>query len=78
VLKTPEQGAATSVLLATSPELAGVSGRYFEDCNEAPVVANDSDGSTGVRAYAVDSAAAKRLWEVSLEMLETPVPQAAA
>jgi NAD(P)-dependent dehydrogenase (short-subunit alcohol dehydrogenase family) len=78
VLKTLEQGAATSVLLATSPELAGVSGRYFEDCNEAPVVANDSDGSTGVRAYAVDSAAAKRLWEVSLEMLETPVPQAAA
>jgi NAD(P)-dependent dehydrogenase (short-subunit alcohol dehydrogenase family) len=78
VLKTLEQGAATSVLLATSPELAGVSGRYFEDCNEARVVANDSDGSTGVRAYAVDSAAAKRLWEVSLEMLETPVPQAAA
>jgi NAD(P)-dependent dehydrogenase (short-subunit alcohol dehydrogenase family) len=78
VLKTLEQGAATSVLLATSPELAGVSGRYYEDCNEAPVVANDSDGSTGVRAYAVDSAAAKRLWEVSLEMLETPVPQAAA
>jgi NAD(P)-dependent dehydrogenase (short-subunit alcohol dehydrogenase family) len=78
VLKTLEQGAATSVLLATSPELAGVSGRYFEDCNEAPVVANDSDASTGVRAYAVDSAAAKRLWEVSLEMLETPVPQAAA
>jgi NAD(P)-dependent dehydrogenase (short-subunit alcohol dehydrogenase family) len=78
VLKTLEQGAATSVLLATSPELAGVSGRYFEDCNEAPVVANDSDASTGVRAYAIDSAAAKRLWEVSLEMLETPVPQAAA
>jgi NAD(P)-dependent dehydrogenase (short-subunit alcohol dehydrogenase family) len=78
VLKTLEQGAATSVLLATSPELAGVSGRYFEDCNEAPVVANDSDASTGVRAYAIDSAAAKRLWQVSLEMLETPVPQAAA
>jgi hypothetical protein len=71
-MKTPEQGAATSVLLATSPELAGVSGRYFEDCNEAPVVADDFDGSGGVRAYALDPAAAERLWEVSLEMLATP------
>jgi NAD(P)-dependent dehydrogenase (short-subunit alcohol dehydrogenase family) len=76
VMKTPEQGAATSVLLATSPELAGVSGRYFEDCNEAPVVANDFEGGTGVRAYAVDPAAAERLWDVSLRMLETPLPQA--
>ena len=33
--KTPEQGAATSVLVATSPLLDGVGGRYFEDCNEA-------------------------------------------
>jgi NAD(P)-dependent dehydrogenase (short-subunit alcohol dehydrogenase family) len=74
VLKTPEQGAATSVLLATSPELAGVSGRYFEDCNEAPVVANDFEGGTGVRAYAVDPAAAKLLWDISLRMLETPLP----
>ena len=35
VWKTPEQGAATSVLVATSPLLDGVGGRYFEDCNEA-------------------------------------------
>jgi NAD(P)-dependent dehydrogenase (short-subunit alcohol dehydrogenase family) len=35
--KTPEQGAATSVLLATSPRLQDIGGRYFEDCNEAPV-----------------------------------------
>jgi NAD(P)-dependent dehydrogenase (short-subunit alcohol dehydrogenase family) len=76
VLKTPEQGAATSVLLATSPELAGVSGRYFEDCNEAVVVPNDSEASTGVRAYALDPAAAEQLWEVSLELLATPLPQA--
>jgi NAD(P)-dependent dehydrogenase (short-subunit alcohol dehydrogenase family) len=32
--KTPEQGAATSVLPATSPLLEGIGGRYFEDCNE--------------------------------------------
>ena len=75
-LKTPEQGAATSVLLATSPALAGVSGRYFEDCNEAPVVANDSESSSGVRAYALDPEAAKRLWEVSTEMLASPLRHA--
>ena len=34
--KTPEQGAATSVLVATSPLLEGIGGGYFEDCNEAP------------------------------------------
>jgi NAD(P)-dependent dehydrogenase (short-subunit alcohol dehydrogenase family) len=37
-LKTAEQGAATSVLLATSPQLEGIGGRYFEDCNEASVI----------------------------------------
>jgi NAD(P)-dependent dehydrogenase (short-subunit alcohol dehydrogenase family) len=36
--KTPQQGAATSVLLAASPHVQGVTGRYFEDCNEAVVV----------------------------------------
>jgi hypothetical protein len=34
--KTPEQGAATSVLLATSPELQGIGGRYFDDCKRSP------------------------------------------
>src|SRR5262249_4634224 len=33
--KPPEQGAAPSVLVATSPLLKGTGGRYFEDCNEA-------------------------------------------
>src|SRR3954468_16081461 len=33
--KTPEQGAATSALLAASPLVEDVGGRYFEDCNEA-------------------------------------------
>jgi NAD(P)-dependent dehydrogenase (short-subunit alcohol dehydrogenase family) len=70
-VKTPQQGAATSVLLATSPDLAGVSGRYFEDCNEARVT-TDTEVSSGVRPYALDPEAAEHLWEVSLQMLETP------
>src|SRR6202000_1382264 len=36
--KTPAQGAATTILLATSPALAGVGGRYFADRQEAELV----------------------------------------
>jgi NAD(P)-dependent dehydrogenase (short-subunit alcohol dehydrogenase family) len=68
-LKTVEQGAATSVLLATWPSLDGIGGRYFEDCNEAPVIdRRGAPGSGGVAAYAVDPANAERLWEISLRM----------
>jgi NAD(P)-dependent dehydrogenase (short-subunit alcohol dehydrogenase family) len=67
--KTPEQGAATSVLLATSPDLEGIGGRYFEDCHEAEVVPAIVGGIYGVRSYALDPAAAERLWDVSLALL---------
>lgn len=70
IMKTPEQGAATSVLLATSPELEGVGGRYFEDCHEAEVVEEIQGGIHGVKAYALDPEAARRLWDVSLALLE--------
>lgn len=32
---TPERGARTSVYLATSPEVSGISGQYFEECKSA-------------------------------------------
>ena len=55
------------MLLAASPLLEGVGGRYFEDCNEARVVdRRGAPGSGGVAAYALDPANAERLWEVSL------------
>jgi NAD(P)-dependent dehydrogenase (short-subunit alcohol dehydrogenase family) len=63
--KTPEQGAATSVLLATSPALEGIGGRYFSDCNEAPTVDHRNAEGTGVAAYALDPSNAQRLWDVS-------------
>jgi NAD(P)-dependent dehydrogenase (short-subunit alcohol dehydrogenase family) len=65
--KTPEQGAATSVLVATSPLLDGVGGRYFEDCNEAET--GKIDARHGVAEHALDPAAAARLWEVSVSTL---------
>jgi NAD(P)-dependent dehydrogenase (short-subunit alcohol dehydrogenase family) len=69
-LKTIEQGAATSVLVASRPQLEGIGGRYFEDCNEAPVVDDPTpDTTSGVAAYAVDPAYAERLWEVSERLI---------
>src|SRR5260370_37758879 len=65
--KTPEQGAATSVLGATSPLRAGVGGRYFEDCNEAGP--HQPGTPRGVAAYALDPAAAERPWDGSLPTL---------
>ena len=69
--KSLEQGAATSVLVATAPQLAGIGGRYFEDCNEAVVIeSGDPAGSTsGVAPYALDPEAARRLWTVSTDMI---------
>jgi NAD(P)-dependent dehydrogenase (short-subunit alcohol dehydrogenase family) len=70
-LKTPEQGASTSIVLATSPLLEGIGGRYFDDCNEAEVLQR-REGQfvmSGVAPFALDPANAERLWDASLEML---------
>jgi NAD(P)-dependent dehydrogenase (short-subunit alcohol dehydrogenase family) len=67
--KTPEQGAATSVLLATSPLLEGIGGRYFVDCNEATIVKQRTKDYSGVAPYALDPDNADRLWEGSLRLL---------
>jgi NAD(P)-dependent dehydrogenase (short-subunit alcohol dehydrogenase family) len=54
----PERGARTSVFVATSPEIAGVSGRYFARCRErAP------------SRPALDDAAARRLWDESARLV---------
>ena len=67
IWKTPEQGAATSVLVATSPELDGVGGRYFEDCQQAGL--NEPGTRRGVAAHALDPESATRLWKVSTELV---------
>ncbi len=65
--KTPEQGAATSVLVATSPLLDGIGGRYFEDGNEAGL--NEPGTRRGVAAYALDPDDAALLWQLSADTL---------
>jgi NAD(P)-dependent dehydrogenase (short-subunit alcohol dehydrogenase family) len=57
-LKTPVQGAATSILLASSPDLEQVSGRYF---------ANSKPKRSSKASY--DQTAAARLWQVSAELV---------
>ncbi|MEV7988724.1 SDR family NAD(P)-dependent oxidoreductase [Micromonospora sp. NPDC085948] len=66
--KTPEQGAATSVLLAAWPQLDGVGGRYFEDCDQAARHRPETP-LQGVADHATDPVAAARLWQVSLDLL---------
>jgi NAD(P)-dependent dehydrogenase (short-subunit alcohol dehydrogenase family) len=63
--KTIEQGAATTVWCAASPQLNGQGGVYCEDCDIASVVPADSKPRSGVRAWAVDKTAAEALWMLS-------------
>src|SRR3954469_7987654 len=72
--KDAEQGAATSVLLAASPLVEGVTGRYFEDCAEA--APHRPGVRRGVAAHAVDPAKAARPWQGSPHPLPPPPPRA--
>ena len=66
--KTPEQGAATQVWAATSPQLDGLGGVYCQDCDIADVAPDDQEFTGGVRSYAVDPEQAARLWTLSAEL----------
>ncbi|CAI9094095.1 OLC1v1029762C1 [Oldenlandia corymbosa var. corymbosa] len=58
-IKNVEQGAAPPTYLALHPQLQGVSGQYFSDCD----IANPS-------SLAKDSELAKKLWEFSLNLTD--------
>ena len=64
-LKTPAQGAATSIYLASSPEMEGVSSKYYADCR--PLASSKASYDAGV---------ARRLWEVSQELTGAEVDAA--
>ena len=65
VMKSPAQGATTSIHLASDPELEQVSGRYF---------ASRRPTRSAPRSY--DQAVATRLWEASAELVGlTPSPR---
>lgn len=56
-LLSPQKGAATSIYLASSLEVEGVTGKYFADCSETP----SSPASH-------DEESQRRLWDVSEEL----------
>lgn len=61
IAKTPAQGAATQVYVATSPALNNVSGAYFEDCNPVRISGDH---------HVFDAEMAARLWAVAEQMLD--------
>jgi NAD(P)-dependent dehydrogenase (short-subunit alcohol dehydrogenase family) len=73
--KTVEQGAATSVWCATSPQLDGMGGVYCHNCDIARLVREDIGANPvgsfalGVMPHSVDPQVAERLWSVSEELL---------
>ncbi len=62
-LLTPEKGAQTSIYLASSPEVEGVTGKYFADCREKQS-----------NAISHDREVARKLWEISEQMVATASP----
>jgi NAD(P)-dependent dehydrogenase (short-subunit alcohol dehydrogenase family) len=80
-LKTVEQGAATSVWCATSPQLNGIGGVYCEDADVAPLDEgniehnyNDPSSLRGVKPYSVNAENAEKLWTLSEEMTGISFP----
>jgi NAD(P)-dependent dehydrogenase (short-subunit alcohol dehydrogenase family) len=73
--KTVEQGASTSVLLAASPLVDGIGGRYFENNDEADVVTERAEKlgrAGGVATYALDGDNASRLWREATALTSSP------
>jgi NAD(P)-dependent dehydrogenase (short-subunit alcohol dehydrogenase family) len=71
--KSPQQGAATTLVAAVAAELAHTGGHYLDDCNEAypvPDDANLNDHPHGVKQWAINAEIARTLWTVSLDLIE--------
>jgi len=57
IARSPDEGARSSVYLATSPAVEGITGKYFVDDQAVPSSAASYDEDT-----------ARKLWQVSMEM----------
>jgi NAD(P)-dependent dehydrogenase (short-subunit alcohol dehydrogenase family) len=76
-MKSPAQGAATSVWCAASPQLDGMGGVYCENCDIAPLVGDADEAEIrefgsrplGVMPYSVDPESAARLWDLSHSLI---------
>ncbi|KAG5670059.1 hypothetical protein PVAND_000345 [Polypedilum vanderplanki] len=59
--KTPQQGAQTSIYLASSEEVNDINGKYFIDCK---------DSTNTLKPYIIDSEKCKFFWEESLKIVK--------
>jgi NAD(P)-dependent dehydrogenase (short-subunit alcohol dehydrogenase family) len=73
-MKNVEQGAATSVWCATSPQLDGLGGLYCEDCDVAVMTTEFHPQSRGVWPWAVDAESSEQLWILSERLTGTRLP----
>jgi NAD(P)-dependent dehydrogenase (short-subunit alcohol dehydrogenase family) len=64
-MKTPAEGARTSIFAATAPEAVGKNGAYYADCREKQPAAHCRDDAT-----------ARALWEVSEQLTGLAYPPA--
>ncbi|WP_197379662.1 SDR family NAD(P)-dependent oxidoreductase [Mycolicibacterium mengxianglii] len=70
--KTVEQGAATTLVAATSPLFAHTGGHYLDNCREAYTVPDDADLADhphSVKEWALNPITAARLWTVSTDLV---------
>jgi NAD(P)-dependent dehydrogenase (short-subunit alcohol dehydrogenase family) len=58
VARSPAKGAETSIYLASSPDVEGITGKYFHDSHVIPAA-----------AQATDMVVARKLWDVSAKMV---------
>lgn len=74
ILKTPQQGASTTVWAAVAPELENIGGAYLENCGfskqmspaEIPVKLY------GYATFAVNNENALKLWDISMKLIKNP------
>lgn len=76
--KTPQQGASTIVYAATSPQLVEIGGVYLKDndisaIDDEPRPMSAVEPPSEVMSHALDSSAARRLWDLSADLLRSPV-----
>jgi hypothetical protein len=68
LMRTPEQGAATTIYLALSPEVRDITGQYYDA--DQNIIAPS--------ARALDRCAQHRLWQKSLELVGLEQPASGA
>lgn len=73
-IKSIEQGAATTVWCAVSPQLHGKGGVYCADCDISELVPDDSQNPSGARRWAIDPSIAKALWALSEQLTDLMWP----